>query len=146
MTDQPWPGHRDRRVQIVHVPSLNPYFPFALWCGTCHRIINTYETPIGAALFAHRHLDHGGHRTMEPQTITDDAVREALVEWIAEQTGETAPVSVILHAAGDALVVTYRHGDVPSRADGLPAEYAALILDSEIRALIDAHVEGVRRG
>lgn len=144
MRDQPWPSHKDRSIQIVHLPVLNPYFPFALWCGECHRIVNTYETPIGAALFAHRHIDHGGHRTMStPQTITDDAVREALIEWIAEQTGETSPFAVTLHPAGDALVVTYRHGDTMSRSDGLPAEYAALTLDPEIRKTIDEYVAGM---
>lgn len=142
MRDQPFPSHRDRGIHIVTIPSVNPYFPYALWCGECHRIVNTYETPIGAALFAHRHHDHGGHRTMSTQTITDDAVREALVEWIAEQTGDTDAHAVTLHPAGDHLIVTYRKGETLSTVDGLPAQYAALVLDPEIRTLIDAHVEG----
>jgi hypothetical protein len=134
VTDQPYPPHWDRSIVVVFRPSLVPYFPFVLWCGECHRIINTYETPIGAALFAHRHHDHGGHHTMPPQTITPDAVTEALVEWIADETGETNPIDVRLTPAGDALVCTYKHGD--------PATYAALIVDDAMRATIDAHVNG----
>lgn len=136
--DQPWPHHRDRGIAVVYRPEQLGYFPYALWCGECHRIVNTYETPIGAALYAHRHHDHGGHRTMpNSQTILDDPIREALVEWIAEQTGETNPIDPRLTEAGDALVCTYKHGD--------PAEYAALIVDDAMRATIDEYVTRVAR-
>jgi hypothetical protein len=57
--DQPYPPYFDRSVVVLDRPSADPAAPFVVWCGECHRIVNTYAERGAADTAADVHRTNG---------------------------------------------------------------------------------------